>query len=109
MILHLLQVYLRIQVSFLSNFDKLSEGQVLPDQWELVVLGPVVVAAVQVYFNQLEHCCLPDLELELGFELQVLELDFELQVLKLDFDLPNLELDLQDLALHPQIDLEHWD
>ena len=98
MTLHPLQVYLRIQVSFLSNFDKLSEGQVLPDQWELVVLGLVFIVAAWVYFDQLEHCCLQDVELELGFELQVLELDF---------DLPDLELDLQDLVPHPQIDLVH--
>ena len=70
----------------------------LLDQWELVVLGPVVVAAVWVYFDQLEHCYLQDLELEVG-----------LQDLELDFHLPDLELDLQDLALSPQIDLEHWD
>ena len=72
----------------------------LPDQWELVVLRPVVVAAAWVYFDQPEHCYLQDLEPELGFELQVLELDFELQV---------LEIDLWDLVLCPQIDLEHWD
>ena len=79
----------------------------LPDQWELVVLGPVVVVAVQVYFDQHEHCCLQDFKSEV--ELQDLELGFELQVLELDFDLPDLELDLQDLAPHPQIDLEDWD
>ena len=88
MILHPPQVYLRIQVSFLSNFDKLSEGQVLLDQWELVVLGPVVDAAVQVYFDQLEHCYLQDLELGVGFELQVLVPDF---------DLPDLELGCRTL------------
>ena len=72
----------------------------LPGQWKLVVLGPVVVVAVWVYFDQLEHCYLQDLELEVGFRLQVLEPDF---------DLPDLELDLLDLVPHPQIDLEHWD
>ena len=60
------------------------------------MLGPVIVAAAQVYFDQLEHCCLQDLELEVG--LQDLELDFELQ---------DPELDLWDLTLHPQIDPEH--
>ena len=83
MILHLLQVYLRIQVSFLSNFDKIPERQVPPDQWGLVVQGSVCLEAARVHFDQLEHCCLQDLEF-----------DFRLQDLE-------LELDLQDLALHP--------
>ena len=96
MIPHPLQVYLSIQVSFLSNFDKIPEGQAPPDQWGLVVLGPVVVAAAQVHFDQLEHCCLQDLEL-----------DFEQQDLELDFRLQDLEPNLWDLAPHPQIDLEH--
>ena len=79
MILHLLQVYLRIQVSFLPNIDKLLEGQAPPDQWGLAVLWPVVVEVEWVHFDQLGHCCLqdlelPDLELELG--LQDPELDF---------------------------------
>ena len=79
---------MRIQVSFLSNFDKLSKGQVLPDQQELGVLGLVVVAVAWGCFDQLEHCYLQDLELEGGFELPVLGPDFELQ---------DLELDLWDL------------
>ena len=66
--MHPLQVYQRIQVSFLSNFDKLSEGQVLLDQWGLVVLGPVVMEAAQVHFDQLDHCCLQDLELDFGLQ-----------------------------------------
>ena len=70
----------------------------LPDQWELVVQGLVVVAAVRVYFDQPEHYCLQDLGLDFGFELQVLEVDF---------DLLDLKLDLQDLVPHPQFDLEH--
>ena len=81
MILHLLQVYLRIQVSFLSNFDKVLEGKAPLDQQGLVVLGLVGVESEQVHFDQLEHCCLqdpelPDLELEL--RLQELEFDFGL-------------------------------
>ena len=108
MILHPLQVYLRIQVSFLSNFGKILEGQALPDQQELVVQGLVeqslldqldwvvlvlvVVEAAQEYFDQLEW------DLKLSFGLQNLGLDFELQ---------DLELDLQDLASCPQIDFEH--
>ena len=51
------------------------------------MLGPVVVEAAWVHFDQLEHCCLQDLEL--------------------DFELQDLEPDFQDLTLHPQIDLEH--
>ena len=74
-------------VSFLPNFDKIPEGQAPPDQWGLDVLGSVVVEAVWVHFDQLGHCCLQDLELEL----QDIELDFG----------------LQDLVLHPWIDLEH--
>ena len=81
MILHPLQVYLRIQVSFLSNFGKIHQGQELLDQWELVVQGLFVVAAAQVYFDQLEHCCLQDLELEVG--LQDLELDLNCRSLSL--------------------------
>ena len=95
MILHLLQVCLRIQVSFPSNFDKILEG------WGLVVLRPVGVEAAWEHFDQLEHCCLQDLEL------LDLELDFGLQDLELDFGLQDLELDLWDLTLHPQIALEH--
>ena len=53
----------------------------LPDQWGLVVLEPAVVEAAQVHFDQCEHCCLQDLELE--------------------FRLQDLEPDLWDLALHP--------
>ena len=90
MILH--QVYLRIQVSFLPNFDKIPKGQAPPDQWGLAVLRLVVVEAVQVHFEQLGHCCSQDLEL--------LDLELELQDLELDFG-------LWDLILHPQIDLEH--
>ena len=65
-----------------------------------------------VYFDQ------PEQDLELEFELQDLELGSELQELKPDFDMwdseLNLELwdpqpDLWNLALHPQIDLEHLD
>ena len=61
----LFQVYLRIQVSFLSNFDRLPEGQALPYLWGLVALGPVVVVAAWAYFDQLEHCGLQDLNLKL--------------------------------------------
>ena len=73
----------------------------LQDQWELVVLGPVVVTDAWVYFDQPEHCYLQDLELDFGFELQDLELDFELQVLELDFELQVLSLILtcQTLSL----------
>ena len=73
MILHLLQVFLRIQVSLLPNFDKLLEGQAPPDQWGLAVLRWVVVEAEQVHFDQLGHCCLQDLELP-DLDLQTLSL-----------------------------------
>ena len=99
MILHLLQAYLRIQVSFPPNFDILPEGLAPQDQWGQVVLGLVVVEAEWVYFDQLGHCCLQDLELP--------DLELELQDLELDFRLQDPEVGLWDLVLHPQIDLEH--
>ena len=70
------------------------------------------MVAGHVHFDQFEQ------DLELEFELQGLELDSELQELESDFDLRDPELnfglwdpepDLQDLVLHPQIDLEHLD
>ena len=67
----------------------------------MVVLGPVVVEVAWVHFDQLEHCCLQELELP------DLKLELGLQDLELDFGLQDIEPDLQDLALHPQIDLEH--
>ena len=71
-----------------------------------------MVVAELVYFDQ------PVWDLELEFELQDLEWEFDLQGLEPDFDLWDPELgfelrdpkpDLQDLVLHPQIDLEHLD
>ena len=76
------------------------------------MLGLVVVVAGWVHFDQFEQ------DLELEFELQGLELGSELWELEPDLDLQDPELDfglwdpkpdLQDLVLHPQIDLEHLD
>ena len=117
----LFRLTLRIQVSFLSSFDKLSGEQALQYLQGLDVLELVVVVAGWVHYDQFEQ------DLELEFEMQELvqrsdlqglepdfdlwdhELGFELQDPEPDFVLQDPVLDLQDLKLHQQNDLEHLD
>ena len=92
--LHPLQVYLKLQVSSLSSFDKLSGEQALPYQQEPVVLELVVVVAELVNFEQpmWDHVLVPELlELEPDFELQDPEPDLQDPVLHLQFDLGHLD------------------
>ena len=75
---HPLLAYLRIQVSYPSNFDKLSREQALSYQQGPVALEVVVVVVELAHFDQpawdLE---LVLLESEQGFDLQGPEPDFE--------------------------------
>ena len=94
MILHPLLAYLRIQVSSLSSFDKLSGEWALPYQQGLVVLELVVVVVELVNFDQ------PPQDFELVPELLEPEQEFDLQGPEPDFELLDPKPDLWDLVLH---------
>ena len=92
---------MRIQVSYLSNFDKLSGEWALPYQQGPIVLELVVVVVELVNFD------LPALDLELV--LLESEQEFDLQGPEPDLELRDPEPDLWDLVPHLHFDPEHLD